>query len=178
MKRISDIAKRRGYSLYDTVNEIFDLTIKAEEADVNLRKAIEERGLLKTAKEAGFLLGLETLWYDMAELAYKNARRKALQSWFEAGVWFAKRYSTSDAQNSFETFKEDLKTFIWNIPELTIENTGEAVSVRVVSPRFSEAYTMLFDAFLEGALNAFGYKIEEREVARGNIRLKAVKEGS
>jgi len=175
MKRISEIAKRKGYSLYDTVNEIFGLTIKAEDSGVSLSKAIEERELLKKAKEVGFILGLETLWYDMADLAYKKSKRKTLKRWFEAGVWLAKRYATRDAENSFEVFRKDLETFTWNIPEFVIESAEGTVSVRVISPRFSESYTVLFEAFLEGALKTFGYKIENREVARGNIRLKAVR---
>lgn len=51
-KRISEMAKRRGYSLYDMVNEAFELTVKAEDSGVNLRNAVEEHEVLKTAKEA------------------------------------------------------------------------------------------------------------------------------
>jgi hypothetical protein len=46
--------------------------------------------------------------------------------------------------------------------------------MRIMSPKFTEAYTLLYAAFLEGALKAFGYETAEKEVARGTIRLKAV----
>jgi len=178
MKRISEMAKQRGYSLYHLINEILELTIKAEDAGVSLRKAVEEREVLKTAKETGFILGLENLWYEMANLAYQRARRKTLKSWFEAGVWLAKRYATSEIEDPFKAFAEDLEAFTWNAPEFSLERAGRAVSVRIISPRFPESYTLLFEAFLEGGLEAFGYEIADKEVARGTIRLKAVRKES
>jgi len=175
-KRISEMAKRRGYSLYDMVNEVFELTVKAEDSGVNLRKAVEEQGVLKTAKEDGFILCQESLWYDMTELAYKKAKSKTLKSWFNAGVWLAKRYVTSEIEDPFEAFKRDLEAFTWNAPEFNIEKTEKEVSIRIISPRFPESYTLLYQAFLRGALETFGYKIVDKEVAKGGIRLKARKE--
>jgi hypothetical protein len=178
MGRMSEVAKRRGYSLFDLVNEVFELAVEAEDAGFSLRRAVEERGVLKKAVEAGFILGLESLWYDLAELACEKAKRKALKSWFEARVWLAKRYVAGDFEDSFEAFKRDFEAFTWNVPEFSVEKAGDEFSVRVMSPRFSESYTLLFVAFLEGALEAFGCKIVEKEVARGTIRLKAVRGGS
>jgi len=174
--RLSEIAKQKGYSLYAIVNEVFELAVKAEETSVDLRKIIEERNVLKAAREAGFLLGLESLWYEMAELAYQKAKTQALKSWYEAGVWLAKRYATGEVEDPFETFKKDLEAFTWNAPEFTIEKTEGKVSVRIISPRFTESYTVLFTSFLEGALDAFGYKTTSKEVSRGTIRLEAFKE--
>jgi len=101
-----------------------------------------------------------------------------LKSWFNAGVWLAKRYVTSEIEDSFEGFKRDLEAFTWNAPEFNIEKTEKEVSIRIISPRFPESYTLLYEAFLEGILETFGYKIVDKEVARGNIRLKARKEAN
>lgn len=178
MKRLREMAEQRGYSLYEMINEVFELTVKAEDAGVNLRNAVEERGVLKTAKEAGFILCMESLWYDMTELAYKKAKTKTLKSWFNAGVWLAKRYVTSEIKDPFETLKRDLEDFTWNAPEFNIEKTEKQVSVRIISSRFPESYTLLYHAFLRGALETFGYKIVDKEVERGGIRLKAIGKGS
>jgi len=174
--RISEMAERRGYSFYDMVNEVFELTVKAEDAGVNLRKAVEEHEVLTTAKEAGFILCIESLWYDMAELAYKKAKSKTLKSWFNAGIWFAKRYVTGEAEDPFEAFKRDLEAFTWNAPEFNVEKTEKEVSIRIISPRFPESYTLMYEAFLEGILETFGYKTVDKQVERGGIRLKARKE--
>jgi hypothetical protein len=174
--RLSEIAKRRGYSLFAMVNEIFELAIKAEEMGVNLREIIEGRNILRAAREAGFILGPESLWYEMANISYEKVRNQVLKSWFEAGVWLAKRYASSRVDDSFTAFKRDLEAFTWNIPEFTMERLGGKVSVRIISPRFTEPYTILFASFLEGALSAFGYRTTYKEIFTGNIRLEASRE--
>jgi hypothetical protein len=178
INRLSEIAKQRGYSLYDTVNEVLELAIKAEETGVDLRRVVKEGDVLKVAREVGFILGLESLWYDMAELAYERARSRALKIWFEAGVWLAKRYVTGEVEDPFAAFKRVLDALTWNAPEFIIERAGNEVSVRIISPRFLESYTVLFASFIEGALETFGYKIAHREVSRGVIRLEAVRKGA
>jgi hypothetical protein len=59
-----------------------------------------------------------------------------------------------------------------------MERMEGRVSVRIISPRFTESYTVLLASFLEGALEAFGYKITDKEVSRGAIRLEALQGGS
>jgi len=172
--RLSDIAKQHGYSLYSLVNEILELAVQAEDAGINLRKIFEENQIIKSAKRDGFILGLENLWYDMAEMVYEKAKDEAIQKWFEAGVWFAKRYVTAEIERPFEVFIRNLEAYTWNVPELTIEESEGTVSIRMISPRFPESYTVLYSAFLEGALKTFGYEIASREVSAGMIRLKAV----
>jgi hypothetical protein len=175
LNSMNKIAKESDLSLYGFVNQVFALILRANELGVNLSTLIDSRELLKSAREGGFTLGLERLWYEMAELAYAKSKKKSLKSWFDAGVWFAKRYVTGETEEPFEEFRNDLKDFTWNIPELRLSKTADAVSVRVVSPRFTEAYTFLFASFLEGALETFGYKIDDKEISRGIIRLEAVR---
>ena len=176
LDRMNKVAKQGDLSLYGFLNEVFELTLRANGLGVNLSSLIDSRELLKAAMEGGFTLGLESLWYEMAELAYDKAKKKALKSWFDAGVWFAKRYVTGETDDPFEAFKNDLKDFTWNVPDLELNKAADTVSVRIVSPRFTEAYTLLFTSFLEGALETFGYKIDSKEVSRGIIRLEAVRE--
>ena len=171
---MNKIAKESDISLYGFVNEVFDLTLRANELGVNLQTLTDSRELLKEAKEKGYTLGLESLWYEMADLAYANAKKKALQAWFDAGAWLAKRYATGNSEDPFESFKTDLKDFTWNVPELEVNKTADKVSVRIVSPRLPESFTLLFTSFLEGALETFGYKIDSKEVSRGIICLEAV----
>ena len=178
VNRLSAIAKQHGYTLYNLVNEVLELAVQAEDAGINLRRVFEESWVLKSAKKDGFILGLESLWYDMARLAYENAGDEALKRWFEAGIWLAKRYATSEAEKPFEAFRRSLKAYTWNVPELTIDEDNGMVSVRMISPRLPESYIFLFSAFLEGALEAFGYEISDKEASAGALRIKAFrKEG-
>lgn len=175
LNEMNKIAKDSDLSLYGFVNRVFALTLRANELGVNLSTLVDSRELLKVAKENGFTLGLERLWYEMAELAYAKSKEESLKSWFDAGVWFAKRYVTGETDKPFEAFENDLQEFTWNIPELKLKKRADNVSVRIVSPRFTEAYTFLFTSFIEGALEAFGYRIDGKEISRGIIRLEAVR---
>jgi len=172
---MNKLAKENDHSLYSFVNESFELTLRANKLGANIRTLSDSRELLNDARDNGFTLGLETLWYEMAEIAYDKAKKKALQNWFEAGVWLAKRYITSEIADPLETFKNDLKDFTWNVPELVVKPEKQKVTVRIVSPRFTEAYTYLFTSFLEGALESFDYKICSKDVSTGFICLTAIK---
>lgn len=174
LDRMNRAAKHNDLSLYAYVNNVFELTLRANEMGLNFENLLNSRQILNDAQEYGFTLGLESLWYEMADLAYSNAKRRSLQSWFDAGVWLAKRYVTGESSDPFGEFVTDLKDFTWNIPELEVHQGKDKISVRIVSPRLPESYTFLFTSFLEGALETFGYKIENKEVARGIIRLELV----
>jgi len=176
LNRLGEVAKERGSSLYELVNDTFELVIASQNLGLNLKKVVDSRKRLEDARALGFILGLESLWYEMADLAYEKARRQALKSWFDAGVWFATRYVTGDVESPLLAFKNDLAGLTWNVPEFALETTSNKVSVRVTSPRFTESYTILFAAFLEGAMKAFGYRVDSKDVSRGVIRLEAVKE--
>lgn len=176
INRLSEIAKARGRSLYETVNEIFELAITSEELGLTLKRVVEERHLVEVARQSGFILGFETLWYEMADLSFEAKKRQALKSWFDTGVWFAKRYVTSIVQDPLAEFTHDLSLFTWNAPEFRIDRSKSDIAVRIVSPRFSASYTYMFASFIEGALQSFGYKIVTNDVKQGAIRINGIKE--
>ncbi|NLE04115.1 MAG: hypothetical protein GX638_04830 [Crenarchaeota archaeon] len=176
INRLSEIAKIKGRSLYETVNEIFEIALTSEELGLTLKGVIEERHLIETAKQSGFILGFENLWYELADLSFEAKKRQALKSWFDTGVWFAKRYMTSSVLDPVAEFSHDLSLFTWSAPEFRIDRSKIDISITVISPRFSVSYTNLFASFLEGALQTFGYKIVSNDVKQGAIRLNGVKE--
>lgn len=178
LNRLVEVAKDQGSSLYDLVNELFILAIDSDELNLSLKRVVDERKKLEAARAAGFVLGLENLWYEMADLAYKKEKRTALKNWFDAGVWFAKRYTSNGNDAPLEAFRDELSTFTWNAPECNLERLGDKVLVKVTSPRFTEAYTFLFASFLLGAIGAFGYKPVAQEISRGVIRLETVRNGA
>jgi len=175
VNRVNMIAKAQGRSSFELVNELLMLVIVSDKLNFNLKCVVDERKILEVAKSSGFILGLERLWYEMADIVYKKDKTLALKNWFDSGVWFASRYVTGEVSSSFESFKSDLTVFTWNAPEFTLELVGNRVFVKVTSPRFTEAYTFLFASFLVGALESFGYRPVRREVSRGIIRLDTVR---
>jgi hypothetical protein len=177
LNRISELAKEKGYTLYNMVNEIFEFAIKAYVEGATPLKALEALEELNAIRKAGFTPCMERLWYEMAEIAFREARDETLKCWFEAGIWLAKLYETSGRRNPLEDLMSDLKRFTWEASEFKVESRGGNFSVHILSPKFPESYTILFASLLEGVLEAFGYKIASKEVSGGIIRLEAFKEG-
>jgi hypothetical protein len=175
LKQINEMAKKNGRSMYESINETLGLSVEAAEKGINLRVAIEQQGILKAARERGFVLGLENLWFDMAELVSSCNKEEALKAWKNTGVWFASRYSIEAEGDPLESFKKDMKTFMWNIPEFDLSSKGENVILRIINPRFSMSYSLLLTSFLEGIFDTLGYLIATKEVSNGSIRLIAVK---
>jgi len=173
VNHVAEIAKGQGCSLFELVNDLFRLAIVSDKLNFSLRQVVADRKVVEVAKSSGFVLGLERLWYEMADLAYKKDKSGALKSWFDSGVWFGSRYATSGNTSCFDQFKSDLTAFTWNAPEFEFNLVKDKMFVKVMSPRFTEAYTFLFSSFLVGALDSFGYQLINKEVYRGIIRLDA-----
>lgn len=172
---IGKIAEKRGFTLFSMLNELLDLAIKVDKLGVSLEEAVNAYGLAKEIKDASFTLVLESLLYDTAEIAYEKASEKTLKAWYDAGVWIAKRYLARGVADPLSAYERELSVFAWNIPGLSIHRSGKEVSVRLLSPRFSNSYTVLFNRYLQGILVGSGYEVTFNEVGRGNIRLEAVK---
>jgi len=175
--KASQIAESKGFTLFGMINNLLELTVSVEAMGISLEEAVDNYSTIKAIKNASFTLVLESLLYDTVEIAYQKAKEKTLKTWFEAGVWVGRQYSSRGIGDPFTSVVKDLQAFSWNAPEFSIDNREKEVSVRVLSPRFSESYTLLFNRFLEGILEAFDYVVSFREVGKGNIRLEAVKKG-
>jgi len=175
--KIGKIAETRGFTLFGMVNNLLELAIKVEGMGITLKEAVDAYQLGKEVREASFTLILESLLYDTSQIAYEKASEKTLKIWFDAGEWIAQRYIARGEADPLVAYERELKVFAWNIPYIAVERSGKGVSVRVLSPRFSDSYTTLFTRYLEGILVGSGYAVTYKEVGRGNIRLEAVKRG-
>jgi hypothetical protein len=173
--KIGKIAERRGFTLFGMVNDLLELAIKVDSMGVSLKDAVDSYELAREVKEASFTLVLESLLYDTTQLAYEKASDKTLKIWFDAGEWIAQRYIARGEKDPIAAYEKELKAFGWNIPGITIERSGKSISFRILSPRFSESYTILFNRYLQGILQGSGYQVTFNEVGKGNIRLEAVK---
>ncbi len=176
--KIGKISEKRGFTLFGMINDLLDLAIKADNMNISLKEAVDSYELAKEVRDASFTLVLESLLYDTAGIAYEKATEKTLKTWFDAGTWVAQRYIARGVKDPLGAYERELKVFGWNIPGISLERSGKNVSFRILSPRFSEAYTVLFNRYLLGVLEGSGYQITFNEVGRGNIRLEAVKRGA
>jgi hypothetical protein len=176
--KIGKIAESRGFTVFGMVNDLLDLAIKTDELGLSLREAVEAAKLAKQVRDASFILVFESLLYDTADLAFEQTSSQTMKVWFDTGVWVAQRYVARGLADPLTAYERDLRVFSWNIPSITVERLGDAVSLRILSPRFSESYTHLFNRYLEGVLAGCGYEVTFNEVGKGNIRLEGRKRKS
>ena len=172
--KVGRIAANKGFTLFGMVNNLLELAVQAEDLGISLDEAMDKSALVKAVREVSYTLLLESLLYDTVEIAYQNNAEKTLQTWFDAGVWVAKRYISRREKDPLLACTRDLKVFGWNISEVNFERSGNRAYIRILSPRFTEAYTALLSRYLEGMLGTLGYIITYKEIGRGNVRLEAV----
>jgi len=170
--KIAKIAEQRGFTLFGMVNDLLELAIEADRVGFSLKDAVDAYELNKETRDASFTLVLESLLYDTADIAYEEASEKTLKTWFDAGTWAARRYIALGAKDPLGAYERELKAFGLNTG-VTITQNGQDVSIRILNPRFSKVYTVLFNSYLEGVLAGSGYAVTFNEVGRGNIRLEA-----
>jgi len=164
--KASEIARERG-TLYDYVNETLQEAIRAKSLGLILKEIIDERWILEAAKDAGFTLVSERLWFDIVERVYQHwGKRWMKELWYETGKWYGRYYGDLDK------FRDVMKKIMWDLSEFEISSENGTLIVRCISPKFSHSYSDLFSKFLEGALNVFGYDFIGGDVLKGVINLK------
>jgi hypothetical protein len=174
LNRISELAKERGYTIYDMVNEALEFAIRAYEEGSSPPKALEALEELRTMKRLGFVPCLERLWLEMIEIAFDKSREEALRLWLEAGGWLAKLYESSHREDPLGKLLDDLRRFTWRA-EVEVERREDRASIRATGPMLTEAHAMLFAALVEGAFKALGYEVASKEIRRGFAFLRATR---
>ncbi len=178
--RLSQMAGRKGLTLYALVNEALTSFLKIEDAGHTTREVMEVTRVLEAARNMGFLLCPEDLWYETVALAHREAGKGVSEGWFEAGARCAKFYSIRGGDDPLTSFKGDLRSLTSNASNLTLHESeeGDVLLVRCINKRFSASYASLYGHFLEGAFSNFGYNCLQRDVAKGALRLKLARRSS
>lgn len=171
--KIGEIARENGKSLYETVNEIFEVAILFQKTGVNMSTALEDCGKMRAAREAGYILCLENLWSEINDVAYNASPAGAASAWRSAGVWFGKKHVAAQPAGYLVSIKEELEFTLWYVSEFSMkwDAQGETVEINVLAPRFSRKKSELFASFFEGMLSAIGLCVNQREFGCGFIRV-------
>ena len=173
VNQVSEIASRRKISLFALVNEALEQVVEIDRLGMRLSEIADGHKVLKAARDAGFALVPEALLYETMDRAYREDKNWMLKKWVDSGEWCGKYYSMKNAEGTLKRLEEDMRAFIWNAREFEmIQNGDDEILVRCTSPRFSESYATFLSAFLEGELNALGYKCAQKDVAKGFVQLK------
>ncbi len=169
--KIVEIAKRRGSTVYGTLNEILEQALRADGMGLNLNYVIENREKMEKAKGMGFTFAIEKLLYAVVGLAHDKAEEELGEIWLETGKWYG-RYFADKGGDTVESFREAMELLSLGNPVTSIEKqNGGRLVVSCVGELYTDGFTEMYGLFIRGAMETFGWEHVETENGRGMIRL-------
>jgi len=168
---IADLAKRKDMTVYQTVNDILEQALRVEGMGLSLRQVVDERWMLERAREIGFTFTIEQLLYRVMDEAYEEDKEKYAGIWREMGHWYGK-YFQAKHENPMEAFREAMELFCIGNTDYSMEQTGRSLTLSFIGERLTPGYTELFSLMVEEALQVLGYKLKEKELKKGMVKLQ------
>jgi hypothetical protein len=169
--RVVELAKRKDMTVYQTVNDILEQALRVEEMGISLKHVVDERWMLERAKETGFTFTIEQLLYRTVDEAYESDKEKYVKIWRDMGLWYGKYYQTKH-NDPISAFEEALELFTLGTSEYNLEHSGRNLTFSFLGEKLADGYIELFSVFIEELLNILGYKLKEKEINRGIIKLE------
>lgn len=170
--RVVEMAKGRGATVFQTVNDILEQALRVDGMRLALEEVIDRRGMLEKARRMGFTFTIERLLYEVVDTAYNHAKKQLAKRWLEEGHWYG-NYFANKRGDGLEAFREAMELLTFGTSDFAVEEEGDGiVSVSCVGERFTPGFTDLFSLFMEGIFEALGYKQIVREASKGIVRLK------
>ncbi|MFB0557616.1 MAG: hypothetical protein ACETVY_00730 [Candidatus Bathyarchaeia archaeon] len=170
--KIVEMAKRREWTVYQTVNEILEQALRADGMGLFLADVVDEREMIEKAKKMGFTFAVENLLYDVVDMAYTKDKKRLSEMWLDVGRWYGKFFS-SRADDGVDAFSEAMSLLTLGNSVFTIERRkGNSVSVSCVGERFTPGFTEVYSLFMEGVFEALGMELVNKENSDGIIRLR------
>jgi hypothetical protein len=170
--KIVEMAKRREWTVYQTLNEILEQALRVDGMGLYLADVVDEREMLEKAKKMGFTFTVESLLYDVVDMAYKKDKKRLSDMWLEVGRWYGKFFS-SRSDDGVNAFAEAMNLLALGNSVFKIEKgRGSSVSVSCVSERFTPGFTEVYSLFMEGVFEALGMDLVNKENSDGIIRLR------
>ena len=168
---IADLAKRKDMTVYQTVNDILEQALRVEGMGLSLRQVVDERWMLERAREIGFTFTIEQLLYRIVDEAYKENKEKTAEIWREMGNWYGK-YFQAKHENPLEAFREAMELFCLGNAEYSIEHNSRDMTLSFIGEKLTPGYTELFSLMIEELLKVLGYKLKDRELRKGMVKLQ------
>jgi hypothetical protein len=169
--KVVDVAKRRGSTVYQTVNDILSQALRVDGMGLALSEVIDTREKLEKAKNMGLTFTIEKLLYEMMDIAHEQVEEKADDLWLETGRWYGKYFSSKNS-DAVKAFEEAMELLTLGNPVFIVERqNGGKLSVSCVGEQFTDGSTQMYDLFIQGAFETFGWELVKRDNSKGIVRL-------
>jgi len=173
--RVAKLAEKRGLTIYQTVNDMLEQALRAEEQGLTLKEAVDRGDKMDRARDMGLTFTVEHLYYQVVESAFSKDKQIVKDLWRDMGFWYGK-YFLSKGNEPFKTLSDAL-TFLTVGSQFHIEQgKNSQLVISCINEKYTKGYTEVFAVFIEAAFQVLGYKTVENETDRGIIQIKLEKE--
>jgi len=170
--RIVEVAKRRGSTVYQTVNDILEQALRVDSMGLVLNDVIDNREKLEKAKNMGLTFTIERLLYEIMDIAHEQVEEKLGDLWLETGRWYGKYFSSKNS-DAVKAFEEAMGLLTLGNPVFSMERqNGGKLSVSCVGEQFTDGSTQMYGLFIQGAFETFGWELIKKENSKGIVRLQ------
>ncbi|NPA96774.1 MAG: hypothetical protein GXO32_04145 [Crenarchaeota archaeon] len=178
VNNVSILAKRRGATLYSYVNEILEQAIRAEELGVTLREVLDSYEFLRANRVGGLTpLSIELLNTIAKICGEKNCLDQLERVALDSGKWYGEfiimrfKPSTRNAKSLSRFIERILRETRWELTEVSVVAEGSQLRIRAVSLVLNNDATKIVARYVEGFINAFGYRMKTCDLRKGIIDL-------
>ncbi len=167
----AQIAAQKNMTLYGALTDILREAVQLELQGNSITDASSAMRQIKTAREAGYVMVPENLWYELVESKSKADRNGTIREFREAGSWIG-RYvlAKSHTADIALSLRESLAPLTFDCTDFNIEGTDK-LRITCFNPSHSQIYTELFSTLLVAIVESLGYSVSERVSSRGAIIL-------
>jgi superfamily I DNA/RNA helicase len=173
LERIQEIARKENKTLFAIVNEILQDALTANESRATIGDLARFYQLMKVEKDSGAFIMPADLLLKLIRRSHYNEELKS--EWFLAGEWYGK-YLTAKFERPLEVLPSLLSTCLWHLSEVKVETRTEGKTfVNIIAPNIDQQFLELTGKYLEGVMNALGYRAVKSDIVRGVAILEFLK---
>lgn len=165
---LSAAARRQGKPLFTLASDIVQAYLDISKRGYDLREMIESYDCLRLARDTGHTIIQKDLLEYLVNNTYPAKKDEMRTLWNAAGS-VAVKYAEGLNKEPVKALRQFLKHVVWGVSKFAVEESDDAVTIRVYCPSFSDDLTELLSEFLEGYFSAAGFKSLKKEKIRGLI---------
>lgn len=159
VNRLVTIANSKSTSLYNLVNEIFEVYIELSENGIEFQEVVDRLLYYGRIQSAGFVLVPGGFMVQMINDVCEKNMELCIDEWFKTGVKLARFYKTLNLKNPLDTLLRDLeKTMKW-LGEVTVKSSGSKLEVVIAGSTSTGNLENLLLELFKGVLSEFNYKL-------------------
>ncbi|MEM3434073.1 MAG: hypothetical protein QXU33_03935 [Candidatus Methanomethyliaceae archaeon] len=165
LEKISEMARRENKTLFALVNEILQDALKVSEMKVTVGDLTNFYKLIKVQKDSGALILPMDLFLKLIQ-KWEN-KEDLEKEWFSAGEWYGK-YLMAKFENPINILPSLLSISLWHLSEVKMEGKSDGRTIiSMIAPNTDQTLLELTGKYLEGMMNALGFRNIKSDMVRG-----------